>query len=99
PAPSLPPFPSTTLFRPGVACCDSVAFSGIFRARRGVRRRSCKEAFGEGKADGVLAFPVREPPVHIAPFWHDLKVDGVWYEFGARSEEHTSELQSRENLV
>jgi len=48
-----------------------------------VRRRSCKEAFGEGKADGVLAFPVREPPVHIAPFWHDLEVDGVWYEFGA----------------
>jgi len=31
----------------------------------------------------VLAFPVREPPVHIAPFWHDLEVDGVWYEFGA----------------
>lgn len=28
-------------------------------------------------------FPVDEPPVHIAPFWHDLEVDGVWYEFGS----------------
>src|SRR5207253_9004756 len=91
PPPRLPPFPYTTLFR-SLARHQDLAAGG--RGRRGPEPLGeppdlARELLGGGKDRGVEED--REHAVHDPPRRGIGRV--------ARSEEHTSELQSRGHLV
>src|SRR3712207_6871977 len=77
-------FPYTTLFRSGLALVGSLAFAGAEASRTWRAARS--------EAPHWLG-PLRSPPV----LW--LLAVSVPHGAAVRSEEHTSELQSRQYLV
>src|SRR5690606_41463688 len=83
--PPSPPFPYTTLFRSKSGICSSFTFC---RSSWLVsfRSRSCSKSVRSSESES----PSRADSDDLTDFEHDLE---------RRSEEHTSELQSRENLV
>src|SRR5690606_40355711 len=91
PTPTL--FPYTTLFRSRIDKYDSrVRMTGAKREYSGAALNSFILALGH--SHGIVQKILTHAGVD--------RIDPErWYEFGwaARSEEHTSELQSRENLV
>src|SRR5690606_40653940 len=95
PPPSTTPFPYTTLFRSGVARLDEIAVVIPFQIRdTDVADQSVQHAedvrvgIGVGQVEHLLE-PEQRRQLGARP------QDPI----GMRSEEHTSELQSRENLV
>src|SRR5690606_41668303 len=91
-APGSTLFPYTTLFRSEwkSVASEIVGDYGAFRVRR--------HRMESPRTGGVHEFHVVDVPmcVHVVPFTTDGRVILVEQ---LRSEEHTSELQSRENLV
>src|SRR5690606_40113489 len=98
PRPTPPPFPYTTLFRSGTAAPE--LRSSISARSRAVDapQASPRESVVFRRSNGALAATragtVPRSPPHALP---DGACAGL--RDGLRSEEHTSELQSRENLV
>src|SRR5207302_9359848 len=80
-------FPYTTLFRSRLAAWP----------RQRVRRHRGRTGRSRSRRAGRREAPVERARRPTAPPESDLQADGV--PLPARSEEHTSELQSRENLV
>src|SRR5690606_42030604 len=87
PPPSSPPFPYTTLFRSHYKYTDMHGEDGNFEAK--------KKAIEELDAALPILFQKR-PDVLAITGDHSTPVACKAH---SRSEEHTSELQSRENLV
>src|SRR5690606_40331734 len=89
PPTSSTPLPYTTLFRSPSPCRRSpVALSTSTRGTRG-----CPTTWRTSTSHAApTPFSLHRPAQTFLPNWHT-----VWQT--TRSEEHTSELQSRENLV
>src|SRR5690606_40921674 len=92
--PTLHPFPCTTLFRSGLS---PVLLIGAPLRHEG-RVYNCALAIADGKLLGAV-------PKSFLPNYREF-YEKRWFASGMhvrgqtiRSEEHTSELQSRENLV
>src|SRR3989449_4474490 len=81
-------FPYTTLFRSPLRCCRSVPPAGPPRVR--TRRATCAALSPRDDARWVCPPARRRSPPGR---------DGTPSSWGTRSEEHTSELQSRLHLV
>src|SRR5690606_40186277 len=97
PTPRPPRFPYTTLFRSleskgifhYIMEKDELAFYAIPLVKDGMKMITlCPD-----NSNGVWVFPYSSPFMHI-----NKKTKEITH-FNLRSEEHTSELQSRENLV
>src|SRR5690606_41642962 len=88
--PSPPPFPYTTLFRSRRGCCRSCA--GPQRAAQDLADVGLGQFVAEFDDLGALVAGQVVVAVAGHVFLAQRRV-------AARSEEHTSELQSRENLV
>src|SRR5690606_42060268 len=88
PPPTSTSFPYTTLFRSGAAACATLELAAA--------------AVEAGAAAAVLvyrAFNERSGQRYGQPMSVTTSESGHYHVHGLRSEEHTSELQSRENLV
>src|SRR5690606_41501982 len=94
--PTPPRFPYTTLFRSGVTPADRNVISG--NGRNGITMDQVSDTFVYGNYIGLNA-------TGLAALGNSQSGIGIFRGFlnfiggPARSEEHTSELQSRENLV
>src|SRR3712207_8663682 len=87
-------FPYTTLFRSGRIVADTLAAVSA-AARPGVRLRELDEL----AADRIAAAGARSSFLGYHPSWAPTPYPGVLCLSVNRSEEHTSELQSRQYLV
>src|SRR3712207_9378631 len=89
-------FPYTTLFRseagPAGERRDAVDLRGPRHVRRAHRRRADRGATRRGAADGTALLPLLMSASATLLLLADSR-------FPTRSEEHTSELQSRQYLV
>src|SRR5207302_10042127 len=97
--PTLPPFPYTTLFR-SARRTSRVADPAIFDFVHGVLTLDAAPPSGQRRQE-MLRFAMRYQQF-TAPVVAKGVEDTAFYRYNrliARSEEHTSELQSRENLV
>src|SRR5690606_39608470 len=89
PPPRSPLFPYTTLFRSALPAAVALfCFAGPARAADAAAHPIAGTWIGDSFPDRVLTVDGQEPP---------LTAEGA--ALYQRSEEHTSELQSRENLV
>src|SRR5690606_41914409 len=99
PSPLPPLFPYTTLFRSSIYALLAIGFSLIFGVLNVIH-------FSHGDVAMTAPFIALAAAQGLAaafgasaPVWLVLAVMGTVLVVGLRSEEHTSELQSRENLV
>src|SRR5690606_39919974 len=91
--PSPSPLPYTTLFRSD----DLLEAGKLFHARRD--RYQFRDAYGSRPLDHRIAVLVEGRKVEVAVAVDEHEVSAPSPRPFPRSEEHTSELQSRENLV
>src|SRR5690606_42044086 len=92
-SPSSTLFPYTTLFRSEVAFLGPIAVDPDCQST-GIGRLLVEAALEATFAKGLVAVLLVGTPVYFEKFGFDV-AEGL----SLRSEEHTSELQSRENLV
>src|SRR5690606_42139042 len=90
--PSSTPFPYTTLFRSQTVYANVHAAikgkSGINKSKHGIG----------GAVESDVTGPLSSTSLYLAYAYH-FQFNRKWMMSAGRSEEHTSELQSRENLV
>src|SRR5690606_39698282 len=91
------PFPYTTLFRSADRCAQQLERARLGHARRHVHRFVARhvltDAVDREKAPLTRKVQTEESAQHRIRDVEDARVSAL------RSEEHTSELQSRENIV
>src|SRR2546429_6741302 len=70
-------------------------YTTLFRSPRNFKPLDFRKSVTKDKISTPIAIPAKAPPSILPP----KKVIKALYEYDARSEEHTSELQSRLHLV
>src|SRR5690606_40876963 len=91
-------FPYTTLFRSAAEAAEGGVALGVGLAAEGVDRDVFEEVGVVAVEDGAVGHRAGEVGAEAAVHQH-LQLQAAQAAIVVRSEEHTSELQSRENLV